>query len=136
MAKPIIHANSSARKFGGKPEDYLPIHNLMDSSKAAIPDNRHRFLTHNSWFIGTILEQIFGVYIINADGRQVSVRDIGEQHVLEDFHNKFIPTAQDYCQQMAFSPWMSGMGLPPSASGLYPDPASETKEIFIPFDND
>ena len=24
--KPLVHARSSARKFGGIPEDYLPIH--------------------------------------------------------------------------------------------------------------
>ena len=33
--KPFIHARSSAAKFGGKPEDYLPVHDLMASSKAA-----------------------------------------------------------------------------------------------------
>jgi len=33
MYKPWIHAKNSARKFGGVPEDYLPIHNLMDSSQ-------------------------------------------------------------------------------------------------------
>lgn len=53
MAKPYIHAISSAKRFGGKPEDYIEIHNLMDSSKGAIPDNRHRALTHNSWFFLT-----------------------------------------------------------------------------------
>ncbi len=30
MAKPWIHAVSSAKKFGGVPEDYFDIHNLMD----------------------------------------------------------------------------------------------------------
>jgi hypothetical protein len=28
MAHPLKHAQNSARKFGGKPEDYLPIHNV------------------------------------------------------------------------------------------------------------
>lgn len=56
MAKPYIHAESSARRFGGVPKDYLEIHNIMDSSKAVFADNRHRALTHNSWFIGHILE--------------------------------------------------------------------------------
>jgi hypothetical protein len=58
MSKPWIHAVSSARRWGGKPEDYIEIHNLMDSSKATIADSRHRALTHNAWFIGTILEKI------------------------------------------------------------------------------
>lgn len=112
--KPYIHALSSAKKYGGKPEDYLEIHNLMDSSKAVIADNRHRCLTHTSWFVGVILEKIFGVTFTNSDGKVVSVRDIGEQHCLEDFHG-FIPTAQDYIGNMSFQDWMdNGNGTPPS----------------------
>lgn len=61
MAKPYRHAMSSAKKFGGTPDDYIDIHNLMDSSKSAIGDNRHRALTHNAWFVGSIVELIFGV---------------------------------------------------------------------------
>jgi len=44
MAKPFIHAESSVKRWGGKPEDYIEIHNLMDSSKGAIADHRHRAL--------------------------------------------------------------------------------------------
>ena len=118
MSKPWIHAKSSAKKFGGKPEDYMEIHNFMDSSKGAIGDNRHRCLTHNSWFISANgpLERIFGVVIINSAGREVSVRDIGEQHILEDFGMKFIPTAQDYLEEMEIKSWMNNgiNGVPSS----------------------
>jgi len=114
MSKPYIHAISSARKFGGHPEDYMPVHNLLDSSKGAIPDNRHRALTHNSWFLSSILEHIhmpaFGwhgaLLTRPSDGKVVSVRDIGEQHILEDFGDRFIPTAQDYLQEMEIKGWM------------------------------
>lgn len=118
MAKPYIHALSSAKRFGGKPEDYIEIHNLMDSSKGAIPDNRHRALTHTSWFLSVILERIFGVTITNSDGKVVSVRDIGEQHILEDYGHQFIPTAQDFLQEIPYLPWMDGRGTPPSKSGI------------------
>lgn len=117
MSKPMVHAESSVRKWGGKSEDYMPIHNLMDSSKGTICDSRHRALTHNTWFIGPDgpLERIFGYEITNSDGRKVSVRDIGEQHVLEDFGNRFIPSAQDYLQEIEMKDWMvSGKGTPPS----------------------
>ncbi len=115
MAKPHIHAISSAKKFGGVPEDYLEIHSFMDSSKAAFPGMQHRALTHNSWFIGTVLEKVFGYSITNSQGRQISVRDIGEQHVLEDYGNKFIPTAQDFLCEMEIKPWMmNGRGIPDS----------------------
>lgn len=116
MSKPYVHACSSARKFGGKPEDYLEIHNLLDSSKGVIADSRHRALTHTSWFLSVILERIFGVTITNSAGRIVSVRDIGEQHILEDFGGRFIPSAQDYLEGMKFKEWMlSGKGQAPSS---------------------
>ena len=117
MSKPYYHALSSAKKFGGTWEDYMAIHELMDSSKAAFPDNRHRGLTHNSWFIGTILPKIFGeTYFRESDGKPVQTRDIGEQHTLEDFKMRFIPTVQDYFENMEFQDWMqNGMGeAPPS----------------------
>jgi hypothetical protein len=81
MSKPWIHAVSSVRKFGGVPEDYLDIYQLMDSSKGVMSDNRHRALTHNSWFLSTILEKIFGVNIKNSDGCDVSVRDFGNRYI-------------------------------------------------------
>lgn len=118
MAKPWIHAKNSARRYGGVPEDYLDIHQLMDSSKSAMPDNRHRALTHNSWFIGAggILERIFGTVITNSDGKEVSVRDIGEQHILEDFGMKFIPTVSDYLEEMEYKQWMNNaQGSVPSS---------------------
>jgi len=119
MSKPHIHARSSAKKYGGKWEDYFPIHDFMDCSKGAMPDNRHRALTHNAWFIKFVLERVhfansgpmcpdgsFPV-IINSDGKPVSVREIGEQHILEDFRNKFIPSAEDYLGEMEMQPWMN-----------------------------
>lgn len=117
MAKPIVHAESSARRHGGRAEDYLQIHDFMDSSKGAIPDNRHRALTHNSWFLSNVLERVFGHVITNSDGKEVSVRAIGEQHVLEDYGG-VIPTAQDFLQEMEMTPWMSRGSrgpVPPSA---------------------
>ncbi len=122
--KPWIHAQSSAKRYGGKPEDYIEIHNLMDSSKAVMGDCRHRALTHNAWFIGTILEKVFGVTIQNSNGRTISVRDIGEQHVLEDYRGRFIPSAQDFLAQIDLKVWMvnGGGDPPPSFEKLAPKP--------------
>lgn len=132
MAKPEVHAASSARRFGGKMEDYLPIHQLMDSSKGAFPDNRHRALTHNAWFIGPdgILERVFGTSITNSDGRSVSVRILGEQHILEDFGNRFIPSVQDYLENMDMQEWMNnGMHgtFPPSQRRIHEKKQREPK---------
>lgn len=113
MAKPWIHALSSARKFGGDPERYEPIHSFLDSSKAVIADNRHRALTHNSWFLSVVLERVFGVTIDNGEGKLISVRDIGEQHVMEDFGG-FIPSGQDFLGELEYKYWMEGRGRPAS----------------------
>src|SRR5271165_6256386 len=122
MSKPYIHALSSARKFGGVADDYIDIHTTMDSSKSTIADSRHRALTHTSWFVGFILEQIYGITRVNSEGKTYSVRDIGEQHILEDFGGKFIPSAQDYLQDMPFQEWMlRGKGYPESYRMLTPE---------------
>jgi hypothetical protein len=136
VAKPWIHAESSARRFGGVPEDYIEIHNLMDSSKGAIPDSRHRSLTHTSWFLSVILERIFGTVIENSDGKKISVRDVGEQHILEDFGGRFIPTAQDYIQGMDMKEWMhSGKGEPPESHGRIEKTVKVTKKQVIKFND-
>lgn len=117
MGKPVVHAKSSARLFGGKWEDYVVIHDFMDSSKGAVADNRHRAMFHNSWAIAPdgILERIFGKVLKNSSGIEVPTRSIFEQHIMEDFG--FIPTLQDYFEGMKIHPWMSKRGLPPSLKG-------------------
>lgn len=116
MANAWIHSKSSARKFGGQPEDYLKIHMKMDCSKAYVSDNRHRVLTHTNFWIHEVMIPIFGYMIKNSDGRDVSVKDICEQHILEDFGMRFIPTAQDYIENMEFKNWMqNGMRDYPSS---------------------
>lgn len=118
MSKPLIHANNSARKFGGNPEDYIEIHNFMDLSKGTVADSRHRALTHTSWFLSVVLEKVFGISIKNSDGKVISVRDIGEQHILEDFGMKFIPSAEDFLSEMEIKAWMNGIGVPNSCKKL------------------
>ncbi len=103
--KPFHHAKNSAKKYGGKPEDYQDIHDFFDSSKAAMPDIRHRAILHSAFGI-FVLERVFGTTITNSDGRQVCVRDIGEDHVMEDLG--FIPTVERWLKNMPIETWMTG----------------------------
>jgi len=103
---PHIHAASSAKRYGGTMEEYLDFHTFMDSSKAAFPDNRHRALTHNSWFIRTVIPRVFGNLITNSEGKTVSTAQLGEDHILEDHHGKWVPTAQDYLSKVPYEDWM------------------------------
>ncbi len=103
--KPYLHAKSSVVKYGGEPEDYLAIHSFMDSTKAAVPDVRHRCVLHSS-FGCFIVEKVFGTNITNSDGKLVSVRDVAEDHIMEDL--QFIPSLDKWLEGMPIEKWMGG----------------------------
>ncbi len=103
--KPLIHAENSVKKWGGTVENYIPLHDFLDSSKAHLPDMRHRAILHSSFGI-YIAERVFGTFIVNSDGHKISVRDVLEQHVLEDMGT--IPTVQDYLQHLPMLSWLGG----------------------------
>ena len=108
MAHPYHHALSSVQKWGGCVEDYQPIHDWFDESKAHMADFRHRALRHHTEGI-FMAEKIFGTTITNSAGRVVPVRYIGEQHVKEDLG--LIPTIADWfsCIRPEHR-WMFGRG--------------------------
>ena len=60
MAKSDKHAESSAKQYGGNAEDYLEIHEMMDSSKSAHADNRHRVIFHSA-FGAYLIQKMFGM---------------------------------------------------------------------------
>jgi hypothetical protein len=103
--KPYLHAKVSVRRWGGIPEDYLSIHDWFDQTKAMHASMKHRAILHSS-FGCYLAEQFFGHNITNSDGKQVSVRDISEQHVLDDMG--FIPSLDDYLNGMPFYNWLGG----------------------------
>jgi len=114
--KPYLHAELSVKKWGGRPEDYMPIHDFMDSSKAHVADMRHRALLHSSFGI-YLAERVFGHRIMIGQPLLkdemafkhpvfVSVRDIAEQHVIQDLG--FIPSVQQYLDHMELAEWMGG----------------------------
>ena len=104
MTHPWYHAVHSAEVFGGTPEDYLPIHDWLDESKASLPDFRHRALRHHAEGI-FLCEQIFGTIVENHDGAQIPVRLIAEQHIQDDLG--WIPTVKDWFSQLTIRPWMT-----------------------------
>jgi hypothetical protein len=111
--KPWQHAKISAHKFGGEPADYIEIHNFFDETKAHVADMRHRIILHNSFGIW-ICERTFGTvvngkrlpYIVNSTGREVQVRDIGEQHVIDDLGR--IPSLEQCLASLPLEKWMGG----------------------------
>lgn len=98
---PYTHAKNSAKRFGGKPEDYLEIHQFMDSSKSHMADIRHRLLLHHSFGVDLATRICGDIALVssgeggkeryvhtgcltNSDGKVVYVRDVAEQHIRED----------------------------------------------------
>lgn len=103
MAKPYHHAVSSQRQWGGEINDYLPIHEWFDETKELVGDFRHRALRHHTTGVQQARE-IFGVSIRNSAGRDVPVRAIAEQHLMEDFGR--LPTLADWLRCIKPAPWM------------------------------
>jgi hypothetical protein len=79
---------------------------------------RHRALRHHAEGI-FLCEKIFGTSIVNSDGREVPVRLIGVQHVLEDLGR--IPAASDWLREITLQPWMAARSQLQS-----PEPAVDT----------
>lgn len=97
---PYHHALSSAKKHGGKPDDYEFIHAWFDATKAFMGDARHRALRHHAAGIFWC-EQEFGSVIRNSDGKDIPTRLIAEQHVTEDMG--FIPTVEWWLSRMTLT---------------------------------
>ena len=103
MAHPYHHALSSAKKWGGTAEDFLPLHSWFDESKMISSDFRHRALRHHAEGI-FMAERFFGPVMTISTGRIIPVRLIGEQHVHEDIG--FIPGFADWIKAIRPEPWM------------------------------
>jgi hypothetical protein len=103
----LHHARSSAARWGGTAEEYLPFHAWFDESRNQFNDVRHRALRHHSLGIQQLVEK-FGMFFTNSVGKTVPVQHIGEQHVTEDLGH--IPTFADWMRGMRLERWMSEVG--------------------------
>jgi len=103
------HAVSAARKWGGEPEDYLPIEEYIDSSKSIIGDVRHRAIYHHTLGVW-LVQQKFGptISVTRKSGKvvQVPTRLIAERHIIEDLG--WLPSPADYLKNTPVEKWMSG----------------------------
>lgn len=99
------HAVTAAKRHGGKPQDYYEIYDFIDSSKQALGDVRHRAILHSTFGI-YITERVFGHTIINSEGKQIPVRILAEEHVMDDLG--FIPTVEHWLGSLPIESWMSG----------------------------
>lgn len=104
MAACWHHAVSSARRFGGEPEEFVDIHLWFDEPKNHLGDFRSRALRHHTMGISEALG-IFGESRELSTGKIIPVRLVCEQHMIEDFGQ--IPSVQDWLTCLQPQPWMS-----------------------------
>ena len=105
------HAKSCVKRWGGSIDDYLPIHEFIDSSKQVIGDVRHRSLYHHTLGVW-LCQELFGTVISvrkSTKTIEVPVRLVAEQHILEDLG--WLPSPADYINGMPIQAWMSGSKL-------------------------
>lgn len=114
---PWKHAESTARKWGGSPSDYVALHDWFDETKAYTGDWTHRALRHHSAGIQWAIEK-FGHTIVNSKGQHIPTKMIAEQHVEEDCG--WIPTPADYLKLLRNNPddWMLKVGKRSTTTGL------------------
>jgi|31_taG_2_1085359.scaffolds.fasta_scaffold01514_5 hypothetical protein len=89
---PYEHSELSVRDFGGKYEDYVELHKFLDSTKFHLTDFRHRAILHNTFGIG-LCEKLFGDYITNSEGNNISVREVARRHIMQD--SGVVPTIKE-----------------------------------------
>lgn len=130
MSNPHVHAKASARRYGGALEDYLDIHAFMDSSKAVVADNRHRILTHTPWFVVEVLPRVFGELRYNSDNKPYMVRQIGFDHIEEDFRG-WIPATTDWFGSLNYELWMQNARVPPPSSSKLRESNLTQKEATV-----
>ncbi len=108
MANPYFHAVSSAKTFGGTPEQYQELHDWFDATKELHGDFRHRALRHHTHGCFEA-ERLFGttltIRLKNGKTKEIPTRVVAEQHIIEDMG--FLPTLGDWLKHIQPQPWMT-----------------------------
>lgn len=95
--KPLQHAQISAKTYGGKWQDYIEVHNFLDSSKAACAHFKHRFLLHHAEGI-ELGARIFGEPLVNSENETVETKRLLTDHLIEDVGR--IVSVEDWARDM------------------------------------
>lgn len=104
---PYKHSLSSAKKWGGNYQAYLPIHEFLDSTKLHLATWQHRAILHNTFGVG-LCERVFGPIIYIGQGEAVEVRYIAIKHIEEDCGG-IVPTIKDWVEGIQPRKFMMNM---------------------------
>ncbi len=93
-----FHSLSSARYFGGEPEDYLRTHEWFDQVKVAWNFPTHRALLHNEFGV-KLIQEIFGQTLVRqSDGKSVELEPLVRLHIEEDLGK--VPSLADWLHDL------------------------------------
>jgi len=95
---PYKHAESSSVKYGGKPSEYIELHDWFDEAKQYTDNWTHRALRHHAAGIQRAVEK-FGPTI---GKNKIPTKLLAEQHVMEDCG--YIPTVADWLRALLSHP--------------------------------
>lgn len=104
--KPLQHAQISRKTYGGCWQDYIEVHNFLDSSKAACAHFKHRFLLHHREGV-ELGARIFGETLVNSENKQIETRRLLTDHLIEDVG--IVATVEDWARDL----------LPNASSSFY-----------------
>jgi hypothetical protein len=102
--EPEQHCMTSVANFGGKPDDYLTVHEFLDEVVARYPNLPGAWVITHSTFGLALVEAVVGPYITRADGKIVPTRTIAEKHILSEYRH--INTVHAFLSHMPVVPWM------------------------------
>jgi len=95
--KPLQHAQISAKTHGGRWQDYIEVHNFLDSSKATCAHFKHRFLLHHREGV-ELGVRILGETVINSENKQIETRRLLTDHLIEDVGR--IASVEDWARDL------------------------------------
>jgi hypothetical protein len=104
------HCLQSCERFGGLPDDYLPLHQFINSARTVLPDEVSRCILHNAWGIDIAVRCIGATFRRSSDHVRLSTREVAESHVLRDLGT--IPTMLETLHAVPLAKWMYENALP------------------------
>lgn len=105
VAKPYVHAESSAAQWGGPVAAYLAVHDLMDWSKSAHASVRHRAVFHSADAGLAVVRAVVGDVV---PGTATPTALVVDQHCREDLG--FLPPLALYLERVVLPPGLDRKG--------------------------
>ncbi len=134
MSHALYHAESSATRYGGTPDDYLALHAFMDAPQLHVrmPSVRGRAVFHHAWGIDLCAHlfrrEVDGSLLLGSEllsGDQAGspddlARAVAEDHVREDLRE--VPSLGD---------WLAALDAPAHPSGRRLIPTAEQADVSV-----